>query len=156
MSNLPAMDMAGLIARCKGTRSYEQLAQARPGSPSRQWWQKMATGAQWWIEPPTIRAVADVLGVTERIVVLCLSRTMGLRVDVDGSALAALLPPAADRLSDEQVAAVLSVVKAMLGPVGPPMATEDGEDARDGTSLAEAIESGQTPEPSPRPLRPEP
>ena len=41
------MDMAELVTRMKGDRSYEQLAAASGGSPGRQRWQQLGRARIW-------------------------------------------------------------------------------------------------------------
>lgn len=129
---LDRMDLAELIERTKGDRSYEQLADASGGSPSRQRWQQLGrqTSSAGMPDPGTIKTIASVLGVAERVALLAAARTAGLVVDEEGTPLGTLLPPSARQLTDRQVAAILSVVRAMLEPTdGTPMTPEEHEQA---------------------------
>lgn len=129
--NLSGMDLAELIRRTKGDRSYEQLADAAPESPARQRWQQMgsASSARALPAPRTVRAMASVLGVSERVVVLAAARSAGLDVDSEAGSLGTLLPPSAKQLSETQVAAVLAVIRAMLEPHHAPPMTKQQLDA---------------------------
>jgi uncharacterized protein YejL (UPF0352 family) len=136
------MDLATLIQRTKGERSYEQLADSSPDSPSRQRWQQMGsrpTSADL-PKPRTVRAMAAALGVSERVVILAVARTAGLDVGENRASLVTLLPPSADRLSDTQVAAVLAVVRAILenhaAPTKPAAMTNAAAEDHDSTGVA--------------------
>lgn len=115
-NNLSGVDLAGLIRRLKGDRSYERLAELSGGAISRQRWQQLgaAKSSQGMPDPATLHAVASVLGVPERVVVLAAARTAGLDVGPDGGSLSALLPPHVDRLTDRQVSVVLAVIRELL------------------------------------------
>ncbi len=68
----------------------------------------------------TIQAGAATLGVDVTTLVLAFARTLGLEVDRESSRLETRLPPRAGDLTDRQVAAVVSVVDAMLNPADAP------------------------------------
>lgn len=143
---LPGMTLQELIAACKGDRSYDQLEAAGGGSPSSKRWQQIATKVDRnFPDPPTIRAIARALAVTETTVVLAAARSLGLTIPVaDANRLAELLPPSAARLTPMQVAAVRQVVRAMVEPVDRAAEDADADAALDAERAA------------PTPLRPVP
>lgn len=124
---LPGMNLQELVAACKGDRSYDDLETAGGGSPTSKRWQQIATKVDKnFPDPPTIRAMARALSVTETTVVLAAARSLGLTVPLaDASRLAELLPPSAARLTAMQVAAVRQVVRAMVEPLD--IAAEDAD-----------------------------
>lgn len=109
--------LADLISARKADRgwSYQQLADRAHGTVSRQRWQQLGTGVRIkeFPEPATIQAIADALEVDVTLVVLGVARSIGFAVRTQDSSLAAMLPPGADQLNDEQRDAVLAVVRAM-------------------------------------------
>ena len=109
--------LADLISARKTERgwSYQQLADRAHGAVSRQRWQQLGTGVRIkeFPEPATIQAIADALEVDVTLVVLGVARSIGFAVRTQDSSLAAMLPPGADLLNDEQRNAVLAVVRAM-------------------------------------------
>lgn len=106
-----------LIRRTRGDRSYATLEADSGGSPGRQRWQQIATSPQQnFPDPTTIRTMARVLGVPETTVVLAAARSAGLDVSQPGGPLAELLPPGSTRLTERQMAAVLTVIRAMIEP----------------------------------------
>ena len=112
------MDIATLIRATKGDRSYEQLSEACGGEPTAGRLQQIATKPlKEFPEPRTIRSLARGLGVGERRVVLAWAETLGLDVERAEPRLVQLLPPAAASLDDEQTAAVLAVIRAMVRPL---------------------------------------
>lgn len=119
------MNLSELVEATKGDRSYEDLAKQSGGSPGRQRWQQLATQPQKnFPDPPTIRSVAKVLDVSEERVVLAAAESLGLTTVREQSTVAALLPPSADRLTDKQIFAVVSVVRAMIDPEPDPSKDE--------------------------------
>lgn len=109
--------LADLISARKADRgwSYQQLADRAHGTVSRQRWQQLGTGVRIkeFPEPATIQAIADALEVDVTLIVLGVARSIGFAVRTQDSSLAAMLPPGADQLNDEQRDAVLAVVRAM-------------------------------------------
>ncbi|WP_043778173.1 helix-turn-helix transcriptional regulator [Rhodococcus sp. JVH1] len=109
--------LADLISARKSERgwSYQQLAGRANDVVSRQRWQQLGTGVRIkeFPEPTTIQAIADALEVDVTLVVLSVARSIGFAVRTQDSSLAAMLPPGADELNEEQRDAVLAVVRAM-------------------------------------------
>jgi hypothetical protein len=109
--------LADLISARKSDRgwSYQQLAGRANDVVSRQRWQQLGTGVRIkeFPEPTTIQAIADALEVDVTLVVLSVARSIGFEVRTQDSSLAAMLPPGADELNEEQRDAVLAVVRAM-------------------------------------------
>lgn len=111
------MDLAELIAATKGDRSYDRLASLSGDVPGAKRWQQLATSTpKNFVDPPTVRGIARALGVTELQVVIANARSLGLDVRSDEPRLFALLPAQVRNLTDDQVAAVRSVVLTMLTP----------------------------------------
>lgn len=74
------MNLAQLIATHRGDRSNLELAAACGNRPSPQRWGDYANGKEMrnFPDPPTVKAIAQVLGINERIVVLACAETLGL------------------------------------------------------------------------------
>lgn len=126
--NHPAMDLMELIRATKGDRSYADLERAGGGSPSAKRWQQLATKPQAnFPDPPTIRAMARALGVSESSVIVAAGRSLGLTLDAPEGPLVDLLPPGAKKLTHHQVSAVLAVIRAMLEPADAPAKTRGDE-----------------------------
>lgn len=157
--------LADLISARKTERgwSYQQLADRAHGAVSRQRWQQLGTGVRIkeFPEPATIQAIADALEVDVTLVVLGVARSIGFAVRTQDSSLAAMLPPGADLLNDEQRNAVLAVVRAMAprqltGASNEDTSTQDTTsnptvDGEAGLGRAPMIAaSRQQPDPSPR------
>lgn len=113
------MNIAELIRIGKADRSYEQLARDCGGQPTAARLQQIATKpVRTFPDPPTIRGLSKGLRVTEATVVLAAAESLGLDVRRSASRLVSLLPAGVDRLTDEQVDAVLSVVHSMTRSAG--------------------------------------
>lgn len=113
------MDLAELILNAKGDRSLRDLARdsERLEAPlSAAAWHQLARpdSRKNFPDPATIRTIAAVLGVPQRVVVLAAAESLGLDVADRESDLARMLPAGARELTDRQVVAVLSVVQAFL------------------------------------------
>lgn len=121
-------NLADLISARKAERgwSYQQLADRASGVISRQRWQQLGTGTRIkeFPEPATIQSISDALDVDITLVVLAVARSIGFAVRSRDSALAAMLPPGADRLTEEQRDVVLAVVRVLAAKAG---ATNDEE-----------------------------
>lgn len=108
------MNLADLIRRTKGDRSYARLSQDCGGSPTAARLQQIATTKRMTDFPdvPTIRALSRGLGVPIRTVVLAAAESVGLDVQAD-SPIGDLLPTAASSFTDRQIAALVAVTNAM-------------------------------------------
>lgn len=115
-------NLADLISARKAERgwSYQQLADRASGVISRQRWQQLGTGTRIkeFPEPATIQSISDALDVDITLVVLAVARSIGFAVRSRDSALAAMLPPGADRLTEEQRDVVLAVVRVLAAKAG--------------------------------------
>ena len=116
------MDLSELIRSAKGDRSLRDLARAsaRQEHPlSAASWHQLSNPSvvrRNFPDPPTIRTIATVLGVPERVVILAAAESLGLDAAERDSPLARMLPTAAGSLTDRQILAVLAVVQAFLDP----------------------------------------
>ncbi|TRW45599.1 hypothetical protein [Georgenia yuyongxinii] len=112
------MNLAELMARTKGDRTYEQLSRDCGGTPSAQRLQQIATTTpQKFPDVETLNALARGLHVQVKTVVLAAAVSLGLDVGVNGGpGWLELLPPAAANLTDVQVDAVRTVIQAMNAP----------------------------------------
>lgn len=116
------MDLSELIRSAKGDRSLRDLARAstREEHPlSAASWHQLSNPKierRNFPDPPTIRTIAAVLGVTERVVILAAAESLGLDCAERDSPIARLLPTSADTLTPRQMLAVLAVVQAFLDP----------------------------------------
>lgn len=107
-----------LIESARRGRSYDALAKAHPESPGRQFWHQIATqDQQTFPKPATIRGIAGALQVPQSTVVLAWAESLGVPMRAD-SRLAMMLPPEVDRLTDADIATILSVIRQLL-PVAP-------------------------------------
>lgn len=115
-------NLAELISARKAERgwTYQHLAARANDVISRQRWQQLGTGVRIkeFPEPSTIQSIADALEVDVTLVVLAVAKSIGLAIRQRNSSLAAMLPPGADQLTEQQRDAVLAVVRAMSTPVG--------------------------------------
>lgn len=125
-------NLADLISARKAERgwTYQQLADRADGAISRQRWQQLGTGIRIkeFPEPATIQSIAHALEVDITLVVLAVAASIGFAVKQRDSALAAMLPPGADRLTDDQRDVVLAVVRALAAKVG---ATDEDTSTQD-------------------------
>jgi hypothetical protein len=109
------VDLKELIAATKGNRSYEDLARAAGNTPqAARWWAMATEDLKVAPTPPTIKSVARALGVTEQTVWMSVGESLGLAVSDRASKLLQLIPPGTDRLSDDAVASVLSLLRVLL------------------------------------------
>ncbi|MBO0827761.1 MAG: hypothetical protein J2P24_08265 [Streptosporangiales bacterium] len=110
------MDLAELIRRNKGERSFDTLAVDCGNRPTSQRIQQIASSRRLanFPDPDSIRGLAKGLGVTEWAVVQAAAVSVGLRVDESPSRLADLLPVDADRIPERIQDAFLSVVRAVI------------------------------------------
>lgn len=112
------MDLAELILRNKGDRSYRSLERDCGGDPTAKRIQQIASGVRPlanFPDPPSIRGLARGLRVTELAVVLAAGESLGLEVDRALPRLAQLLPAGVERLTEQEVNAVLTMVQTMVG-----------------------------------------
>lgn len=74
------MNLAQLIATYRGDRSNLELAALCGNRPSPQRWGDLANGKPLknFPDPPTVKAIAQVLGVNERMVILACAESLGL------------------------------------------------------------------------------
>lgn len=115
-SGVPTLDQ--LISEQKSLRgySYADLETRAKGVIRRQRWQQLGTGVRIkeFPEPATIEAMATALDVDVAVVVLAAARSIGLDVKRGAqSDLAARLPYSANRLSDVQRDAIVTLVRSI-------------------------------------------
>ena len=128
------MNLNELIAATKGDRSYADLAALAKQDPGSKRWQQLATQSiKNFPDPPTIWGMSRALGVPPLTVIHAAAESLGFEVRRDQSRLATLLPTAADRLGDAQIAAVRQMVLALIGNVDEPLpkAARKGVDERE-------------------------
>ena len=114
------MDLAELMRAVKGARTYEELERLCGGSPSAQRLQKIATQKlKAFPDPPSIRGLARGLGVSESAIVLAAAESLDLSVLEPKSSLHALLPASVTKLTDDQVAAILQLIRAFSAGAEP-------------------------------------
>ncbi len=115
-SGVPTLDE--LIAERKRLRgfSYADLENRAVSTISRQRWQQLGTGVRIkeFPEPATLEAMATALDVDVAEVVLAAARSIGLDVKRGAqSDLAARLPSTADRLTEVQRDAIVTLVRSI-------------------------------------------
>ncbi len=113
---MPTLDE--LIAERKRLRgfSYADLENRAASTISRQRWQQLGTGVRIkeFPEPATLEAMATALDVDVAEVVLAAARSIGLDVKRGAqSDLAARLPSTADRLTEVQRDAIVTLVRSI-------------------------------------------
>lgn len=113
------MELSRLILTQKGSRTYAQLEKDCGGSPRSARIQQLATGRiKNFIDPPTVRALARGLGVTQIAVVLATAETLGLDVSRATPRVLDYLPPGVDKLDDSQLHAIGQMIAAFTREVG--------------------------------------
>lgn len=151
-SDVPTLDE--LIAERKRLRgfSYTDLENRAGSVISRQRWQQLGTGVRIkeFPEPATLEAMAKALDVDVAEVVLAAARSIGLDVKRGAhSDLAARLPSTADRLTEVQRDAIVTLVRSITEvqhelEVATQQGTpgEKGEDQKTGLDEAQASARG--------------
>lgn len=106
------MDLAELIRQTRGSRSVRALAE-EAGEPSHQRWQQMASGKPMteFLKPSTINAMSRVLHVRPQVVITACAESLGYSWEAEPR-LMALLPPGIDELTDEEIDAVRTMLRA--------------------------------------------
>lgn len=110
--------LSELITEQKQRRgfSYADLENRADSAIRRQRWQQLGTGVRIkeFPEPATIEAMAKALDVDVAVVVLAAARSIGLDVKRGAqSDLAAMLPYSANKLTADQRAAIVALVRAI-------------------------------------------
>lgn len=109
------MNMQELIRAAKGTRSYLDLERDCSGKLKAARWQQIATRPlRAFPDPLSLAAIAQALRVPNRTVILAAANSLGLDTAVPDNRLTELLPPAVDELNERSIAAVLTVVDALI------------------------------------------
>lgn len=112
------MKLAELIATRRQGRSYAQLEQDAGGTPGAARWAQLATGnLRTFPSPDSMRCIAKALEVPEETVLLSVARSLGIDTR-RRSRLAELLPEQSAELTDQAVAAVVHVVRALCAAQG--------------------------------------
>lgn len=125
----------------KGDRSYGQLAQDCDGNPSSQRLQQIATtrGLKAFPDPSNVRALARGLHVSESTVVLAAAASLGLEV-AEVPQLVALLPPRSTDLTQDQVQALVALVRSIVGDAS---AAGRAQDRTPGPRLKAVADDGE-------------
>jgi hypothetical protein len=143
-----------LILTHKGTRSYDDLERACGKALTSQRLQQIATTTpKEFPKAGNIRAIAQALGVKEAVVVLAAAESLGLDVARELPRIVQVLPAAASDLSDDEVAAIVHVIRAfkqkeLMGNAEHPAAkTKPGSGPGDeeGKKVLDAIRRGGGP-----------
>lgn len=109
------MNLAELIDTHRGGRSYPELSRACGGSPSDKRLQQLVRGdIKNFPDPPTVRALAKGLRVSQEAVLLAAAESLGLDVRSSLPRLVELLPADARRLSEQQAAAIAHLVRTIV------------------------------------------
>lgn len=109
------MNLAELIDTHRGGRSYPELSRACGGSPSDKRLQQLVRGEiKNFPDPPTVRALAKGLRVSQEAVLLAAAESLGLDVRSSLPRLVELLPADARDLTEEQAAAIAHLVRTIV------------------------------------------
>lgn len=111
------MNLSELIDTHRGGRSYAELERDCGGSPSKGRLQQMVRQPiKNFPDPPTVRALARGLKVSQAAVVLAAAESLGLDVRTSRPRVVELMPADADHLSERQAAAIAHLVATMVEP----------------------------------------
>lgn len=110
------MNLGELIRRNKDDRSYDQLAHDCGGAPTSQRIQQLATAKRIanFPDPSSLRGLARGLHVTEPAVVLAAAESVGLDAASALPSLVQVLPAGSEKLSDQEIVAVVAVIRAFV------------------------------------------
>lgn len=112
------MNLHDLIATHRHRRTYTQLEHDGGNTLGAARWAQLATGQlRGFPSPESLRCIARALGVPEETVLLSVARSLGIDTR-RRSRLAALLPEQSDTLTDQSIAAVIHVVRALCAAQG--------------------------------------
>lgn len=116
---MAGMDLTELILVAKNEAgSYERLAARVDHTPTAQRFQQIASGKDSrknFLDPTTIRSIARACRVPLETVVKANARSLGLEIDDRAySKLMDLMPHGTEKLTSEETAAVLSLVRLLL------------------------------------------
>ncbi|MBA2952160.1 DEAD/DEAH box helicase family protein [Nocardioides sp. CGMCC 1.13656] len=129
------MDLGRLIDTHRGARSYGELSRDCGGSPSSKRLQQLVTQPiKNFPDPPTVKALARGLKLSEKVVTLAAAESLGLDVSQGEARLVELLPAGTRDLTEEQAAAVAHLVRTIVDAT-----TErgDGDVHRDAAPMTE-------------------
>lgn len=106
------MNLKELIRIKKGTDTYADLTARGGGTPSpKRWQQLMLDDLSNFPDPPTIKAIAMALGVTEMTVILACAESLDLEVHQPDSSFVTLLPPGTEKLAEKKTSLLLALVR---------------------------------------------
>ncbi|WP_280505805.1 hypothetical protein [Nocardia farcinica] len=112
------MKLAELIATHRRDRTYTQLERDGNCHLGAARWAQLATGnLRAFPSPDSLRCIAKALDVPEETVLLAVAASLGINTP-RRSRLATLLPDQTDDLSDQSVAAVIHVIRALCAAQG--------------------------------------
>lgn len=110
--------------------SYSDLERRSGRALSRGRWQQLGSGVpqKKFPDPVSLKVIAQVLDVNITAVVLAAAQAVGLDARPQGSALARLLPPGTDQLSEQMRDAILALIGSAVADarVGHDAQTSDG------------------------------
>lgn len=115
-TDIENVNLQTLITLRRGDRSLEQLARDGGDVPGQAQWSIYArTGPKRVLpDPPSIRAIARALRVSERTALHSCARSLGIDVSEHGAALLSLLPTGVSSLNRNQLIAVIAVVDVLV------------------------------------------
>lgn len=144
------MNLAELITAHRDGRSYDALSRDCGDHPSGKRIQQLVTGImKSFPDADTLTALSRGLRVSEAVVVLAAAESLGMDVRRPSARLLDLLPAGANRLSEQQAAAIAHLVRTIVDPVREggegsddlePAAMKRRERPRDAKEIAEAEE----------------
>lgn len=112
------MNLRELIAAHRHHRTYTQLEHDGGSILGAARWAQLATGElRGFPSPESLRCIARALDVTEETVLLAVGASLGI-TGHHRSRLADLLPQQSDTLTDQSIAAVIHVVRALCAAQG--------------------------------------
>lgn len=138
------MDLQQLISEHRQGRTYRALAAASGGAFSHQRLQQIASGpSKEWLKPDTVRALSDVLGVSQRSIVLAMAESLGLTAGDETDRVLSYLPAEVGQLTPEQLLAFGNLVRAFTRGEQP--ADDAAEGGGGHVSPAANTQAGESP-----------
>ena len=123
------MNLSDLIYAHKGDLTWAELAEKAGGYPGPKRWQQYAIKPLAnFPDPPSIKAIAATLGVSEQLVINASAESLGLSVSDEGGMFVTMMRSlrGTEQLSDREVTAFVSLVRASVERA---VAQREAEDA---------------------------
>lgn len=124
------MNLSELIRAHKGDSTWEQLSERGGGYPGAKRWQQYGLNkpvVKNFPDPPTITALAKVLGVSEEVVIRAAAETLGLPMRDEGGLFVTMMRSlrGTEHLTDGEVSAFVSLVRVAVERAAAARAAEE-------------------------------